>query len=70
MLVLMRKTGQSLTLRVPGLPDTIVTVVETKPGRVTIGIEAPLAIQVVRSELLSDAPAAAPLPQPSGSDHA
>ena len=47
MLVLSRKEGESLQI-----DDRIqVTVVRVQGGRVTIGIEAPKSIPVVRSEL-------------------
>ncbi len=44
MLVITRKEGESLTVG----GDIVITVVETRPGSVRIGIEAPSEVTVTR----------------------
>ena len=48
MLVLTRRKGEKIHIG----PDIVITVVEIQPGRVRIGIEAPLAVNIVRAELM------------------
>ncbi|MDL2288413.1 carbon storage regulator CsrA [Oscillospiraceae bacterium OttesenSCG-928-F05] len=50
MLVLTRKTGQSLTLG----DDIKVTVLSVDGDRVSIGIDAPRAVRIFRTELLEE----------------
>ncbi|MCE9554942.1 MAG: carbon storage regulator [Planctomycetes bacterium] len=49
MLVLTRKVGQAL--RIAG--DIVVIVKQVHAGRVTLGIEAPSIVKVLRTELVS-----------------
>ena len=51
MLVLSRKPGQKLVVG----KDVVVTVVGTEGSRVTLGIEAPAGVRVLRRELLDRA---------------
>jgi carbon storage regulator len=46
MLVVTRKEGESLTVG----DEIVITVVETRPGSVRIGIEAPSEIRVQRKQ--------------------
>lgn len=47
MLVLSRKIGERITIG----GDVVVTVTKVKGSRVTIGIEAPAEVRIVRGEL-------------------
>ncbi len=49
MLVLIRKNGESIVMG-----EITVQVLETKRGRVKIGIEAPISVQILRGELLEN----------------
>lgn len=53
MLVLGRKTGESIVF-----PDLGITVqiLDNDHGRVSVGVEAPRSVVVLRSELLDDVP--------------
>lgn len=48
MLVLRRKIGESITIG----NDIVVTVLDVEGDRVKVGIDAPIDITIVRSELL------------------
>ncbi len=48
MLVLSRKTGESILLG----DDIEVKILESKDGRVKVGIEAPRSVSVIRKEVL------------------
>lgn len=48
MLVLSRKTGQSLMIE----GGITVTLMEVEGGRVRLGIEAPASVRILRSELV------------------
>jgi carbon storage regulator len=50
MLVLSRKKGESLLLG----DDIKITILECSDDRVSIGIEAPKSVQIVRGELLEE----------------
>jgi carbon storage regulator len=60
MLVLSRKVGQDIQIG----PDIVVTVVEVKGRMARIGIRAPRAVRVLRSELIGcpAPPSASPPP--------
>lgn len=54
MLVLTRKRGERIVIRVPGRPDPIVvTVLDTYPDKVRIGAQASPDVRVHREELLA-----------------
>lgn len=52
MLILSRKQGQSLIID----KDITVTVLSIRNGQIRIGIEAPVAVSVLREELLAQPP--------------
>lgn len=52
MLVIKRKEGQKIVLYTPAGPVTL-TFVESVGRAIRLGIEAPLSVQVFRSELLA-----------------
>jgi carbon storage regulator len=56
MLVLTRKPGQKVQLG----ESIVVVVLETRGGRVRLGIEAPPEIRVVRSEIAPEGPRSLP----------
>lgn len=52
MLVLTRRREETIILRVDGIPDIVVTVVEVKDGgAVRIGVDADHAVSIVRGEI-------------------
>ena len=53
MLVLARKLGQSI--RIPDLNITI-RVLQTRGGRVHLGLEVPAGLRIMRQELMPDRP--------------
>lgn len=52
MLVLTRKPSQSITLVLPSGETITVVVVDSSKHRLSIGIEAPKDVRIVRTELL------------------
>ena len=54
MLVLNRKLGESIVIG----DDIVVTVQQTRNGRVRLSVEAPQSVRVLRQELLSSQSAA------------
>ena len=56
MLVITRKPGESF--KIGG--DITVTVLGDRPGRVRLGIDAPVQVPVLRAELLDRVPTSAP----------
>ncbi len=65
MLVLSRKIGEKLVIG-----DNITVVVSRVAGnRVTLGIEAPSAVRIIRGELHVDLDDAAPSPRTAGGFH-
>ena len=70
MLVLSRKPGQSIEIG----PNVRLTVIDSRPGKVRLGFEAPREVEIVRTELGDDDPptdasesasAADPVPLPT-----
>jgi carbon storage regulator len=53
MLVLTRKTGESITIG-DGEVQVVITVLNTSRGAVSIGIDAPADILISRGELLTE----------------
>ncbi len=60
MLVLSRKPGETIRLG----DDIVITVVQLKNGRVSIGVEAPTDVKVLRGELAGTLPLP-PAPTPT-----
>ena len=64
MLMLSRKTDQSITLRIPGHDDVVIKIVDLKNNQfgklvARVGIDAPKEIEIVRNEIIgtdSDCP--------------
>lgn len=64
MLMLSRKTDQSITLRIPGHDDVVIKIVDLKNNQfgklvARVGIDAPREIEIVRNEIIgteSDCP--------------
>jgi carbon storage regulator CsrA len=50
MLVLTRKLGESIQIG----SDVVLTVLEVRPSRIRLGIEAPLSVRIRRAEHLAD----------------
>jgi carbon storage regulator len=53
MLVLGRQPGETIVIG-----DVVVTILSARPGRVSVGIEAPQDVKVLRGELVDDEEAA------------
>ena len=53
MLVLGRQAGETIVIG-----DTVVTILSVRPGRVSVGVEAPREVKVLRGELVDDEEAA------------
>lgn len=50
MLVLTRRTGERIILKVPGVADITLEVADAWNGRAKLAIDAPLAVKIVREE--------------------
>lgn len=53
MLVLGRQVGETIVIG-----DAVVTILSVRPGRVAVGVEAPLEVKILRGELVDDEEAA------------
>ena len=54
MLVLTRREGESIVLAIPGSEDTIEVRVMKAGAQVSLGIDAPLEVEVIREELVQN----------------
>ena len=54
MLLLTRKQGEKISLRLPGGSEIVIAVNEVNPGRTSIGITAGDDIKILRKELTHD----------------
>lgn len=54
MLMLDRKKDESITFKIPGLPDMEIIVKRIRPSRVSIAIRAHDSVKVVRTEILNE----------------
>lgn len=52
MLVLTRKTGEAIVLNPGTSNEVVIRIVRYKAGHVTVGIDAPDEVKIVREELL------------------
>lgn len=52
MLVLTRKTGEAIVLNPGTSNEVVIRIVRYKAGHVTVGIDAPDKVKIVREELL------------------
>ncbi len=62
MLVLSRNIGQEIFITTPRGERIVITVVDAKPGKARIGVDAPADISVHRSEVAERIEAGLPLP--------
>lgn len=53
MLVLSRKKGETIVLRIPGMEDIVISALS---GPVRIGVEAPQEVEILRGELTEEGP--------------
>lgn len=54
MLVLTRREGESIVLAIPGSEDTIDIRIMKAGNQVSLGIDAPLEVEVLREELVQN----------------
>ena len=54
MLILTRREGESIVISLPGCEDTIEVRVMKADAQVSLGIDAPLEVEVIREELVQN----------------
>ena len=51
MLVIARRHGEQIIIRVENVPDITITMIHSSPGKCRLGIDAPPEVKILREEL-------------------